>query len=194
MIGRKGRLTVICHNEYGITDLRRKVTIKPTYLFREVRLRLEARLLSRQYTSLIAEGMRGWEAYKEHQESFKRSLHAIRRALMRYKDRRIESGYFYICKHKSKQYNRVFVMSPLYYMPRKEALKRVRYLLQRRQAYAPPSRTADNVAVLGASTHGSILARFVTSFGNIGGRRLTIKVWLIYLFVTVILACIILFY
>ncbi|KAJ1272877.1 hypothetical protein BS78_06G236300 [Paspalum vaginatum] len=175
MIGLRGRLTIVRHDEYGITDLRRKVPIKRTNLFREVKLRIRARVLTREYFGLKAKGMHSWEAYEEHRESIKRSFHTIHRALTRYKDRRIESGYFYICKHKNLQYSWVFVMSPLYYMPRKEALKRVRYLLQKRQAYARPSITADNLAAL-------------------AGRRLTMKIWLIYLFVTIILACIILFY
>ncbi|KAJ1273515.1 hypothetical protein BS78_06G286600 [Paspalum vaginatum] len=165
--------------------------IKCTYLFREVKLRIHARVLTRLYYRLIAKGMCDWEAYQEHQASIKRSFNTLRCILTSYKDRRIKSGYFYICNHKNWQH-KVFVMSPLYYMPRKEAPKRVRYLLQRRQAYAPPPIT-NNVAP--HSTHGSILARFVTSLGNTGGGRLTMmKVWLIYLFVIVILACIILFY
>jgi hypothetical protein len=52
--------------------------------------------------------LKSWEAYKEHRKSFIASFAAIRRALKRYKDRRI---LLHVCTSKEKLalYNEAFV-------------------------------------------------------------------------------------
>jgi hypothetical protein len=62
------------------------------------------------------------------------SYDTIIRALKRYKDRRIKVGFFYM--YANPKYNIVHVMSPLYTLPRQEALKKIRRLRRNRQAYA----------------------------------------------------------
>lgn len=77
-------------------------------------------------------------------------------------------------------------MSPLYTMPRKDAIKKIRQILQKRDAYA----SIGNNCALG--THGSNLARCLRLLGNIGRPGL-VQLLLIYLFV-LILASVIIFY
>jgi hypothetical protein len=67
-------------------------------------------------------GLLSWEVCdKEHKQSIQQSFGILRKALARYKDRRIRrAGYFYFCKH-HRSLHLVFVMSPLLHtMPRKE--------------------------------------------------------------------------
>ena len=75
-----------------------------------------------------------------------------------------------MCKNRS--LHLVFVMSPLYIMPRKEALKKIRRILQRREAYDP----THNKTTRG--TH-------VSSSKNIGGH-IWMQLLLLYLFTIVI--------
>ncbi|KAG0548145.1 hypothetical protein BDA96_01G141500 [Sorghum bicolor] len=185
IVGSRGRLTLCRHDEYGITDLTRRVMIKETYLYRELRLRLAGRKLSAQYLDLKKKGMLRWEAYKEHREDIRKSFGFLGRALARYKDRRTKAGYFYMCKHR--KVHKVFIMSPLYTMPRKGAMKKIRQILQKREAY---DSIISNNGPLG--THGSNLARCLDLLGSIGRRGL-VQLLLIYLFV-LILACAIIFY
>lgn len=184
IVGSKGRLTLCRRDEYGITDLNRRVMIKETYLYRELRLRLDRRKLTAEYLDLKKQGMLSWEAYNEHREDIHKSFGFLRRALATYKDRRIKAGLFYLCKHR--RLHKVFIMSPLYTMPRKDALKKIRQILQKREAYA----SISNNGPLGK--HGSNLARCLDLLGNIGRRGL-VQLLLIYLFV-LILACVIIFY
>ncbi|KAF8651639.1 hypothetical protein HU200_063148 [Digitaria exilis] len=112
--------------------------VKYNYLYRELLLRYEARKITGIFFLLKEKGMFNWEAYKEHRESIKNSFDILRNALARYKDRRIKAGYFYMCNHQ--RLHAVYVMSPLYTMPRKEALKKIRRILRMRQAYSHTSK------------------------------------------------------
>jgi hypothetical protein len=67
---------------------------------------------------------------------------------------------------KNRRLHLVFVMNPLYTMPRKEALKKIRRILEKRESYNPSS----NKTTLG--THVSNLSRCL---------------WLLYLFVIVLI-------
>ena len=158
------------YDEYGIGDLKRRVMIKCTYLYRELMLRLNARKITETYYIWKEKGMFNWKAYRKHIESIWKSFDILRHALARYKDRRIKAGYFYMCKNR--RLHLVFVMSPLYIMPRKEALKKIRRILQRREAYDP----THNKTTRG--TH-------VSSSKNIGGH-IRMQLLLLYLFTIVI--------
>ncbi|KAF8708748.1 hypothetical protein HU200_030134 [Digitaria exilis] len=111
--------------------------LKTTSLHRECRLRIDSRTLSQEYYDLREQGMRKWPAYKQERKSFNALFAAIRRALGRYKDHRIKYGSFYILTHPT--VNAIYVMSPLYTMPRKQASRRIRHLLRNREAYAQAS-------------------------------------------------------
>jgi hypothetical protein len=162
---------ILCrHDEYGIGDLKRRVMIRQTYLYRELMLRLNARKITDTYFCSKEKGLFNWKAYKKHKESIQKSFDILRRALARYKQRRIRAGYFYMCKNRS--LHSVFVMSPLYIMPRKEALMKIKQTLQKREAYSSTS----NKTTTG------------THLSNLAGH-----LWLRYIFVIVI-ACIIIFY
>lgn len=104
--------------------------VKGTYLYREFMLRLDVRRLTQQYYDLKEQGLHTWAAYDEHKKSIKASFAAIRRSLKRYKDRRIKAGFFYMCTHST--LNLLYVMSPMYTMPQKEALKKIRRILRNR--------------------------------------------------------------
>jgi len=181
--------------------------IKQTCLYREVMLRVKASKITAEYFDLKKKGLLSWEAYKEHREDIQKSFGFLRRAIARYKDRRIEAGCFYI--RKDPILHKVFVMSPLYTMPRKDALKKIRQILQKREAFFSRPRRAARFSLSRKSqkkreayasicnkgplaTHGSNLARCLDLFGNIGRRRL-VQLLLTYLFV-IILACFIIFY
>jgi hypothetical protein len=184
VVGSKG-FTLCRRNEFGTINLQRKVMIKQTYLYREWMLRIESRKITEKYYNLEEKGLLGWEAFKENKESIKKSCDIINRAFDRYKDRRIKAGYFYMCKHRT--LHAVFVMSPLYIMPRKEALKKIRKILRRRETYV------SNNATLGTNGHGSNLAKCFSFLGNIGRRRFIQVVWLIYFFMITV-GCIIVLY
>ncbi|CAN6297783.1 unnamed protein product [Urochloa humidicola] len=129
--------------------------------------------------------MFNWKAYLKQKESIIKLFDTLRHALARYKDRRIRAGYFYMCKHQS--LDLVFVMSPLYTMLRKEALKKIRYILQKREVYGP----TRNKTTLG--TRVSDMARRIARVPeNIRGRIL-MQVWLLYLLVIAIACAIVLY-
>lgn len=186
IVGSKG-FTLCRRNEFGTINLQQKVMIKQTNLYREWMLRIDSRKIAEEYYNWELKGMLSWEAFKENRESIKRSSDIIARALHKYKDRRIKAGYFYMCKHRT--LHAVIIMSPLYTMPQREALKKIRKILRRREAYA----SISNNATLGTNGHGSNLAKYFGSLGNIGQHRFIQVVWLIYLFVITI-ACITIFY
>jgi len=186
IVGSKG-FTLCRRNEFGTINLQRKVMIKQTYLYREWILRIDSRKIAEKYYHLEEKGLLGWEAFKENRESIKKSCDIIDRAFDSYKDRRIKAGYFYMCKHRT--LHAVFVMSPLYIMPRKEALKKIRKILRRRETYA----SISNNAILGTNGHGSNLAKCFSFLGNIGRRRFIQVVWLIYFFMITV-GCIIVLY
>jgi hypothetical protein len=126
--------------------------------------RVEARKITDQYVLLKRKGLLSWAAYKEHRESIQASFEFLRLALQRYKDRRLNAGFFYMyanpCKHS------VYVMSPLYTMPRKQALKKIRRLLQNGQHYYARASSNTNSTTL------SVQQSNVVAPGNIGGFRL----------------------
>ncbi|KAF8660434.1 hypothetical protein HU200_058018 [Digitaria exilis] len=156
--------------------------IKYTYLYRELMLRIKARRITHEFYLLREKGMLDWEVYGKHRESIRKSFDSLRSALTRYKERRIKAGYFYMCKHRS--LHMVFVMSPLYTMPRKEARKKIKKILQRREAVGP-NRNKTTI-----HTHVSSLAVY---FGSVSESIFT-KVWLLYLFLVVISCIIVLVY
>lgn len=167
---RTKQILILCRrNEYGITDIKRNSMIKYTYLYRELMLRLDARKITEKFYRWKEKGMFDWKAYQKHRESFRKLFGALRHALARYRDRRIKAGYFYMCKHRS--LHLVFVMSPLYTMPRKEALMKIRQILHMREAYDP----TRNKITLGAHVW-----------------NLAQRLCLLYFFV-IIMACIIIF-
>lgn len=72
IVGSKGM--ILCRrNEYGISNVKRGVMIKPTYLCRELILRLVSRKITEEYLLLEEKGMLNWEAYKENRESIEKS-------------------------------------------------------------------------------------------------------------------------
>ena len=90
-----------------------------------------------------------------------------------------------MCKNRS--LHLVFVMSPLYTMPRKEALTKIRQIIEKREAYDPTS----NKTIIG--TPALNLNRGIGRvLKNIGGCIL-MQVWWLNLFAAVI-ACIIVHY
>ncbi|KAF8673768.1 hypothetical protein HU200_010626 [Digitaria exilis] len=150
--------------------------IRCTYLHRELMLRLDARRITEKFYLLKEKGMFSWKAYKKHKENIQKSFDTLRHAVARYKDRRIKAGYFYMCKNRN--FHLVFVMSPLYIMPRKDALKKIRRILQKREAY----NSTTKETTLGINVSNSIRCRV----------PIAIQVWLLYLFVIVV-ACSIIF-
>ena len=185
MVKTKQALILCRRDEYGITNLNRRAMIKYTYLYRELMLCLDARKITETYYYLEEKGMFSWEAYKEHKDSIQKSFETLRNALARYKYRRIKAGHFYMCTHRS--LHLVFVMSPLYTMPRKEALTKIRQIIEKREAYDPTS----NKTIIG--TPALNLNRGIGRvLKNIGGCIL-IQVWWLNLFAAVI-ACIIVHY
>ncbi|KAF8644609.1 hypothetical protein HU200_066392 [Digitaria exilis] len=95
--------------------------------------------------------MRKWPAYKQERKSFNALFAAIRRALERYKDHRIKYGSFCILTHPT--VNAIYVMSPLYTMPRKQASRRIRHLLRNREAYAQASINKPSLGQQGSSAN-----------------------------------------
>ncbi|TVU16567.1 hypothetical protein EJB05_40138 [Eragrostis curvula] len=65
--------TLCRRDEYGVVNLKKKVMVKGTNLYREFRLRLEARKLTEAYNLLKGRGLVSWAAYEEHRESIKGS-------------------------------------------------------------------------------------------------------------------------
>ncbi|KAF8702421.1 hypothetical protein HU200_011982 [Digitaria exilis] len=76
--------------------------------------------------------MLSWPAYKENSLCIKRVLNTLRDALRRYKERRLKDGYFYLVP--ARQQYAMSVRSPLFTMPRKEAMKKIKLLRQKREA------------------------------------------------------------
>ncbi|TVU44583.1 hypothetical protein EJB05_04028, partial [Eragrostis curvula] len=137
--------TLCRHDEFGIANLKKRCMVKQTNLYREFMLRLRARKITQEYYDLTKQGLFSWPAYMEHRESIQASFNTLRRALKRYRDRRIKAGFFYMYAHPN--LHLVYVMMPLYTMPRQEALKKIRRLLRNREAYAPAISTNPSSAV-----------------------------------------------
>lgn len=70
----KRALILSRRDEYGTADLKRRVMIRCTYLYREVMLRLNARRITEEYYCLKEKGMFAWEAYGKHKEASKNHL------------------------------------------------------------------------------------------------------------------------
>ncbi|PUZ49513.1 hypothetical protein GQ55_7G332000 [Panicum hallii var. hallii] len=178
MATREGRFTLCRHDEYGISDVKKRVMLKKTYVYRELMLRLRARKITAEYYSLKQRGLFSWAAYQEHRESIQNSFAFLRRALARYTARRIEAGFFYMYAHPHE--HSVYVMSPLHTMPRKEALKKVKRLRRRRQHYAA---RASSIAITSPS---SVQGSNFFALGNIGERSRLIQIFSLYSFVIIL--------
>lgn len=126
------------------------------------------------YILLKEKGMLNWPAYQEHRESIHKSFAVLRRALARYKRSRIKAGFFYMLAH-PRQHS-VFVMSPLYAMPREVALKKVRWLRRNRKAFERRSN----------DTSGS--SKSMVAPGNVGRMQM----FSLYIFV-IVLTCMIVY-
>ena len=168
------RFTLCRRDEHGITNLKKRVVVKSSYLHRECKLRLKARKITQEYILLKQQGLHSWAAYKEHGESIQNLFAVLRRALGRYKARRIEAGFFYMFAH-PRQHS-LYVMSPLYTLPRKEALKKIKRLRRRREHYVRAS------SITSLTVQGSNLALGK----NIGECSRLIQIFLLYLFVIIL--------
>ncbi|XBI08756.1 hypothetical protein VPH35_136442 [Triticum aestivum] len=106
-------------------------TLRTTVLGREVALREGMALMTAYFGELKKLGMLRWAYYKEHRDSIKESLAIINRRIKKYKECRLESGLFYLVPNLMT--GRVTVRSHLHHMPIKEATRKRRLELQKRE-------------------------------------------------------------
>lgn len=171
-IGGPRGFTLCRRDEYGVTRLKDRRMLKTTSLHREFKLRTDSRTLSQEYYDLREQGLGKWPAFKEQRKSFNSLFDALRRALKRYKDHRIKSGSFYIRTHPT--LNAIYVMSPLYTMPRKQASRKIRRLLRNREAYAQASISKPSLGQQGSKAN------------NEQRHNRTMKILFLYLFVMIL--------
>uniref|UniRef100_A0ACD5WLT2 Uncharacterized protein n=1 Tax=Avena sativa TaxID=4498 RepID=A0ACD5WLT2_AVESA len=74
-----------------------------------------------------------WRAYKQHRHTIRSLIKTIVQASKRYKGRRVGAGVFYLVPSDMADYSTVQVRSHVYNMPIKEAMRRCRSELERRE-------------------------------------------------------------
>jgi hypothetical protein len=77
----KQSLALCRHDEYGIGNLKRRVMIKQSYLYKELMLRLEGRKITEKYYCLNEKGMFNWKTHGKHKESMRKSFDFLRHTL-----------------------------------------------------------------------------------------------------------------
>jgi hypothetical protein len=100
-------------------------------LGREVGLIEDMAMTTNYFHELKKLGMLRWKYYKERHASIKESLEIIHQRIKRYKECRLESGWFYLVPNLMT--NRVTIRSHLHQMTIKEARMRRRLELQKRK-------------------------------------------------------------
>ncbi|KAM3391447.1 hypothetical protein ACQJBY_012872 [Aegilops geniculata] len=105
--------------------------LRTTPLGREVALREDLRAATVVYNHLKSMGMFKWKAYKKQRQTIRGLIRTIHRAATRYKDRRLDAGFFYLVPREADL--TVEVRSHLYHMPLREAVRRCRLELQKRR-------------------------------------------------------------
>ena len=168
-VGAKG-FTLYLHTMFGMTDVREGVLVKVTSLYREMWLRVQCRKFSDQFCALKDQGLLSWPAYRESCPRILRLLASLHAALRRYKERRLKPGFLYLVPSPYKY--AITVHSPLFTTRRRKAMKKIRLLRRKREAYSCASSTSSSV-------HGSNPSREVVLEGNTRARTV-LKMTLIY--------------
>ncbi|XBI96680.1 hypothetical protein VPH35_032931 [Triticum aestivum] len=128
---RKLRLCIRDERGIRICDDEGAAMLRTTPLGREVALREDLRAATSIYHQLKSMGMFKWKAYKEQRQTIRGLIRAIHQAATRYKDRRLDAGFFYLVPREADL--TVEVRSHLYHMPLREAVRRCRLELQKRR-------------------------------------------------------------